>query len=255
LTERRHYRNAPIIEATISFEIVPSTFLVPEDLFALNEFLKAEYPDAAEEYLYEEQTTLVEPGGPPERDHVHKHIGYGFRSADKKRVLRVSVDSFDFSVMGPYDSWEPFRDEALQLWGFYKKVCQVEAITRIGVRYINRIDLPSVPSAKLDNYLKIYPEIPDGWPSGVAIHNFFMQVQAWQEDLGSNLIVNQAPGRPPGPGIASIRLDFDLSREQYADPWLVESEEEVWDFLERLHLRKNVIFEESITEATRRLIR
>lgn len=106
----------------------------------------------------------------------------------------------------------------------------------------------------LEEYLKIYPEVPSEWPSGVSVHNFFMQVQAWQEDLDCNLVVNQAPGRAPGPGIISIRLDFDLSREQYDNPWRVEHETEVRNFLEKLHVRKNAIFEASITEATRRLI-
>lgn len=78
LTERRHYRNAPIIEATISFEIAPSTTPPAEELSSIHDFIQEEYPEVREEFLYEGQTSIVEPGGPAEHDDVHEHVGYGF---------------------------------------------------------------------------------------------------------------------------------------------------------------------------------
>jgi len=48
-------------------------------------------------------------------------------------------------------------------------------------------------------------------------------------------------------------LDLDLFQERFDEPWGVEEDAEVWDFLERLRDRKNEVFEASITEKTRRL--
>jgi len=140
------------------------------------------------------------------------------------------------------------------LWDLFKGAAQVKGIARVAVRYINRIDIPTSSTVKLDKYLQIYSEVPDNWPTGLSIHNFFLQVQAWQEDLDCNLIVNQAPARPPSLGLASVRLDFDLFRERYEQPWPIGEEEEVWGYLEQLRDRKNELFETSITDATRRLI-
>lgn len=259
MTERKHYHNAPIIEATISFGIVPPTDLSTEDLIEVWELVRAEYPQMGEEYLYTGEVNVKEPGGTPEHDDTHEHIGYAFRTEDGQRIFSARLDGFDFSIGPPYGRWEEFRDEARRLWTLFKNVSELTEVARVALRYINRIDIPTdVPtedSVKLDNYLKIYPEVPDDWPTGLLLQNFFMQVQAWQEDLNCNLIVNQAPGRPPGPGIVSIRLDFDLFKERYEEPWLIDNEEEIWRFLEKLHERKNELFETSIKDATRRLIK
>lgn len=255
MTERRHYRNAPIIEATISLGIVPPTDLSTKELISIQELVRSQYPQIGEEHLYTGEVSMSEPGGPPEYDDTHEHIGYAFRSEDGQRTFSARLDGFDFSVGPPYGRWEEFRDEARRLWTLFRNASKVTEVARVALRYINRIDVHDSDSMKLDEYLKIYPEVPDDWPTGLSLHNFFMQVQAWQKDLDCNLIVNQAPGRPPGPGIVSVRLDFDLFRERYEHPWQIDSGEEVWEFLEKLHERKNELFEASITDATRRLIK
>jgi uncharacterized protein (TIGR04255 family) len=69
------------------------------------------------------------------------------------------------------------------------------------------------------------------------------------------LIVNETPVPPPNEETSiSIQLDFDLFQERFENPWPVEEEAAVWNFLEQLHDRKNEVFEASITDATRRLI-
>jgi uncharacterized protein (TIGR04255 family) len=251
---RTVYPNAPITEATISLGIVPPADLDVDDLRTIQGIVKDQYPQVGEDYLYSGEVSIDQPGDAPEHSDTHEHIGYAFRSEDGQRTFGASLDGFNFTVTQPYDSWEVFRDEARHLWDLYKEVSGVEEIVRVAVRYINRIDIPIVPEVKIDRYLKVYPEVPDGWPSGVTVHNFFMQVQAWQEDLDSNLIVNVAPGRPPGPGITSVRLDIDLFSERFGASWRVDREKEVWEFLEQLRERKNEIFETSITDDTRELI-
>jgi hypothetical protein len=151
---------------------------------------------SGEAYLYTGEGDVNEFQGNPEHDDAHEHIGYAFRSKDGQHVFSARLDGFDFSVGHPYGRWEEFRDEALRLWELFKKVSGVREIVRVAVRYINRIDIPTTHSVKLDHYLTIYPEVPDDWPSGVELHDFFMQLQAWQDDLDCNLIVNQAPARP-----------------------------------------------------------
>ena len=66
-------------------------------------------------------------------------------------------------------------------------------------------------------------------------------------------MVNEAPTQSPDAQTASILLDLDLFQERFDEPWGVEEDAEVWDFLERLRDRKNEVFEASITEKTRRL--
>lgn len=256
VTESRHYPNAPIIEATISLGIVTPTDLTTEDLSAMRELVDDQYSPAGEEYFYSGEVSISTPGEPPRHDDVHQHIGYSFISHDGRQIVRVRLDSFDFSVKEPYGSWKPFRDEARRLWEIFKKISGVTEISRVAVRYINRIDIPTagLDTIRLDNYLLIYPEVPDNWPNESRTNSFFMQLQMWQADLNCMLVVNEAPGRPPDNDVASVRLDFDLFREEYDDPWQASHDVEVWEYVERLRQRKNEVFNASITDETRRLI-
>ena len=254
LTERRWYRNAPIIEATISLGVVTPATLTVEDLDAIEGIEKGRYTKAGNEYFYSGEVIVPEPGAPPEHDDVHEHLGYGFSSDDGRQFFRARLDTFDFSVAQPYDAWEPFRNEARRLWDIYKEVSGVNEISRVAVRYVNRIDVPTSVSVDLNDYLHIYPEIPDDMPSGLTTTSFFMQVQLWQPDLECMLVINEAPARSPEENIASIRLDLDLFEERYDDPRQTRNDAEVWRYLDELRNRKNDVFEACITEETRRLI-
>lgn len=185
---------------------------------------------------------------------THQQGGFRFTSQNKQEILQARVDGFTFSTLAPYDRWEPFRDEARRLWELYRSAAKVESVTRAAVRYINRIDIPTSDVFQLDEYLRTHPEVSDDMPHG-TIANFFMQIQTWQEDLDCMVIINEAPAPSPDQTTTSIRLDLDLFREWFGEPWRADQDEAVWEFLEQLHDRKNEVFEASITDATRRLIK
>jgi uncharacterized protein (TIGR04255 family) len=204
-------------------------------------------------YLYSGQMSIEEVGDPMQAETTHRHGGFSFTNQNKQQVLQVRFDGFTFSTFAPYDRWETLRDEARRLWELYRSATGAQSVTRAAVRYINRIDIPHDP-IELKDYLRTYPEIPVDLPNEGQIGSFFMQLQLWQGDLDCMLIVNQTPAPPQDEGTTSIQLDFDLFREQFAEPWRADEDEALWSFLEQLHHRKNEVFEASITDATRRLI-
>jgi len=140
------------------------------------------------------------------------------------------------------------------LWELYNPAAKSESIPRVAECHINRIDIPGEPVVKLEDYLRTYPEVSADMPNRGLIANFFMQVQLWQEDLESLLIVNETPVPSPDEETSiSIQLDFDLFQERFENSWPAEEEAAVWSLLEQLHDRKNEVFEASITDKTRRL--
>jgi uncharacterized protein (TIGR04255 family) len=228
--------------------------LTAETLIGIHGFIKDRYPDVAEEYFYAGEVSVPAVGEPPEHEDVHGHIGYSFSDAARRQTLRATLDRFNFSVGQPYDRWQPFRDEALELWEIFKEVSGALEISRVALRYINRIDIPNTKMAKLEDYFRIYLEIPEGWPGGTTLSNFFVQFHAHQKDLGCELVVNQTPAPSPEEDMVSVRLDFDLFRELYADSLLVSEDAEAWQLLEKLRERKNEVFNASITKETKGLI-
>lgn len=255
LTEPVHYRRAPIIEATISLGTVPPTNLTAESLIEIHDSVKERYPNVVEEYFYAGEVSVPAIGEPPEHEDTHGHIGYSFSDLNQQRTLRVTVDGFDFSIGQPYDRWQPFRDEALELWEIFKGVSGAMEISRVALRYINRIDIPNTGLARMEDYFKVYLEIPEGWPGGTSLTNFFVQFRVPQPDLDCDLVVNHAPVPSPESNMVSVMLDFELFKEFYAPPLQISEDAEAWQLLEKLRKRKNDVFNASITEEAKELIR
>jgi len=176
-----------------------------------------------------------------------RNVGFVLASRDKKQILQLQLESFTFSRLAPYQSWEPFRDEARRLWVVYRESLKVEQVKRLAVRYINRIDIPK-PPIEIKDYLRTGPEISPQLPQKLA--GYFLQMNIPQEDIKSTLLLNETIVPPPNPESVSIVLDIDL----FSDLNVPTDEEEVWKFFEDLHVRKNQIFEACITDRTRELI-
>ncbi len=237
------YSRAPITEAIIDFK---TTF--PEEISL--DILTGIYARISDHFPFQEllhRSAIVFQGGTTNSVNTSQQInGFVYRSKDKSRAFQATVNGFTFNRLSPYTSWEDFRDEAKYLWEIYKEICKPEAVVRIAIRFVNRLELPG-PNLSLKEYLRIVPEIAAGLPQ-VQLSNFFMQLQIPQEDC--ILIINEASVPSTNPEVVAIILDFDLFREQ---TWQTD-DEEIWHLLEKLRILKNVAFETSITDATRRLI-
>lgn len=222
-----------------------------DDLAKIQELVADRYPNQSTEYVYSGQIYVEEAGDPLKTEATHQSSGFRFTSQDGRQIFYARLDGFAFSIRAPYDRWAPFRDEARRLWGLYRSATRVKSITRAAVRYVNQLNIPG-EHVELDEYLRTSPEVSPDYTHG-QLAGFFLQLQLWQEDLNCWLVVNEAPTQSPDAQTASILLDLDLFQERFDEPWGVEEDAEVWDFLERLRDRKNEVFEASITEKTRRL--
>lgn len=252
MSERAHYSKAPITEAVIDLRVTQRQDFSIEDFAPIREAIADCYP--REESLYSGQVNIPV-GEAVQVETFHQQTGFRFIEQDGRQIFQARMDGFAFSVLAPYDRWESFRDEAHRLWILYKSATKPENITRVAVRYINRIDIPTADAftVRLEDYLRTYPEIPSGWPRK-DLWTFFVQLQILQEDLRCMLVVNQGTTQSPNLETTSILLDFDLFREEYEEPWQADDDAVVWEFLEQLHDRNNEYFERSITDKTRGLI-
>jgi len=243
MQESRHYSRAPITEAILDLKTTFSDAASLDNLTNIYARVSDRFPH---QELIHTSEIVLQPGTTNFVNASQQVNGFLFRSEDKSRAFQATLSGFTFNRLPLYTSWEEFRDEAKYLWEIYREVCKPETVIRAALRFVNRLELPS-PNLNLKNYLRIVPEIAPGLPQ-TQLGNFFMQLQIPQEDC--ILIINEASIPSTNPEIASVILDFDLFREQ---TWRSD-DEEIWIFLEKLRLLKNVAFETSITDETRRLI-
>ncbi|MCB0834599.1 MAG: TIGR04255 family protein, partial [Bacteroidetes bacterium] len=244
MAKQTHYVNAPITEAVIDIRV-----RVPEKIgtFELEEFYDKEsgrYPNKKELKFVEARFTAGEQISAAAKQLPH---GFAYTNEDKQQIAQVQLNGFTFSRLQPYQSWEPFRDEGRRLWEVYRDLVQPEMVTRMAVRYINRLDLP-LPLSDFKDYLRTVPEVAPDLPQGLA--GYFMHLTIPYEDIQSTLLLNQAIIQPKREGVVSVVLDIDLFRKMDRP----DEEQEMWHFFETLHERKNDIFEACITDRTRELI-
>lgn len=243
--ERLHYSKAPITEAIIDFRVKPREGLTLSDVEQVHRGEEQSFPDVKR---YAVVRAMIEGGERISASAEKDETGFVFTSTETKRVMQARIDGFTFSQMAPYHTWESFREEGRRLWTLYRERVSPIEVKRLAVRYINRFDLPGT-KIELKDYFRTSPEVSPDLHQPMSA--FFLRVMFPQEELKGQLIINQTIIPPSTPGVTSVVLDIDLYREIDVP----DREEEIWQFFEQLHDRKNYVFEACITEPTRELIR
>ncbi len=241
----RHYDRAPIKEAIIDIQIESSSSLTP---------MAFERPQTLLSLGYSEHQKVIvnQLRGQMEEEKLtatasQDLMGYAFIDVDRRHVVQFRVNGFTFSRVAPYESWQQLRNEANTLWGVYRQIVGDLRMIRIGLRYVNQLDLPT-PIRDFRDFIRVYPEVSADISQQLA--GFFMQVQIPQQDLDAILVLNEAMVPPSQSDVVSVVLDVDLFKPNLR----IESDDELWNVLEALRVRKNLIFEGCITNHTRELI-
>lgn len=240
---RHQYRRPPVVEALIDIHVAfAGAINVPvlRQVWAGDE---AQYP--TEQQLMATQLTIDVGTGAP-TSQTQEVMGYRFISSSQNAVIQARSNGFSFSRLPPYSSWNDWQPEAKRLWDKYREIMNPVAITRIAVRYINRIDIGSTGKHSFSDFLTTYPEIGPGLPQSVT--GYIMQLQLPEPEMpGVTLQLGQGRVLNTDDDVASILLDLDLFRVGE----IAVQGDEVWHHLKRLHDRENELFEACITDLAR----
>ena len=239
---RRLYKNPPVIEAIIDIRVKVSSAPTFESLARIVEGEESHYP--TRQLMTTNQLTVD--GATGAASNNQESIGYRYFSSDKSAVLQARRDGFAFSKLPPYQEWELWQPEGRRLWQRYKSIVNPEGITRVAVRYINRVQI-NRGNFDLREYFNCFPEIPDSFGS---ISGFLMRLELPQHGTDNRvLILNQGILDEGLTNHVAVLLDFDLSKRVRLAP----DDDAVWSEIESLHSQENRLFEESITDRAREM--
>lgn len=181
---------------------------------------------------------------------TQQNVGFGILSADGKFTINLGRNSIATSRNAPYEGWEEFMEEARKNWADWKRIVDRRDISRIGLRFINRIDIPFSPSGvtQLEEYFRFYVNTPE-IPGFGGLTTFAINTEMAMAEKPVKLTINH--GATPSPLVQtnSFLLDLDLSIEQA----LPTGDKALWDTIEGLRSMKNSVFEACITDQTREL--
>lgn len=238
----RRYPHAPIKEALIDLQVTLPPAVTIETLERIHREIENDFPTMKKRLFMEGELSAGERVAASAKQ---RHMGFAYYTADGRYVFQARLDGFTFSRMAPYDSWEDLCSQAQRYWSVYRRHASPTHIHRIALRYINQVDIP-IRELDFDDYFLTIPKIGPRLPQGLA--GFLMQLQMPQQDLEALAIVTQTMAPPQTKDQVSVILDIDIFVQQQQ-----MSDDDAWALVEALRVRKNDLFEGSITDKAREL--
>ncbi|MGK2870676.1 MAG: TIGR04255 family protein [Alphaproteobacteria bacterium] len=244
MAKSKHYPKAPIIEAVLDLQVLPSKNFDN----SLYESIKSELSKNFKTANIEEMRFELQLGNQQKKkSQLERKIGVRLESTDGKYVIQAKENGYAFSIIDYYECWEDFSKIAYKYWNVYKRIFKPQKVTRQALRYINRIDIPET-TFELKKYFNVYPYLFDD-DEKVRVSGFFMQAQMPQKE-GGIANVTQTVTQPIKPGCTSVILDIDVFDNKSFRP----TARELKDRIAALRDQKNFIFRSSITPETEKLI-
>ena len=240
------YRRPPITEAII--EIRFASPLAPAEVEKLSYRLASCYPN--EQPIQNLDVALAVPiGGLAAQPtaQVNQMLGQRRSTSDQTEIVLIWPSTFLLSQLAPYPGWEIYFARFVRDWQTLKRATDYRKILQIGVRFVNRIDVlvsnNTLPEAE---YLNVYPKLPDALG---ALYGYSVQVQVMDRELECTTIINSAV--IPSPLIGHGALMLDIYTVKVVDP--PQNDDDLYEWLNRIRVKKNATFEACVTDRTREL--
>jgi uncharacterized protein (TIGR04255 family) len=241
------YNKPPIIEAVIEFRFATPVPFSEADKAAKRAL--SYYP--VDQTDFEFQTQMEAASG---RVLSTKQAAVGRRlsSSDRAEVLLIGTQALLFAQLAPYPGWDVFFNRVMRDYDRVKESLGHREFARVGVRYINRLDIPTKlsappPEGSPTQFLNLgIPTIPIGGDRPKA---YTFQIDKSLDEY-TLLTLISATVEPLVPNTWALVLDLDLGRTVE----IPKRDDELWAMIEQLRDLKNQVFEACITDATRKLI-
>lgn len=236
---REHLSNAPIVEAVIDFRVLRDVSVSPDTFARLSSSIGERYSQAGSIHSFEARFE-IDSGKVLDRAQRRADLGWKYQAETEVALFRV--DGFTFSKIVPYTTWEDVFGEAFRLWNIYLGLAKPKQLSRIAVRYINRIGVRG--SRNISEFLEAPPLLPQPIPQ--VMRDFLTRVHVSDNRRHSAAVIVQALEPQIDPNVMSLLLDIDA----YHETTLAPSDPGIRALFQQLRELKNEIFYASITEKT-----
>ncbi len=240
------YKNPPIIEALCEFQFVPDQ---PWDWTIPGLF----YREVESEFPVRRQFNPFEVGVRAEvQGAVVQNIATNvermqFLQKDEGAMVQVGPNMVAVNHLEPYSNWAAFKQMIARSLEVYRQVANPQAINRVGLRYINRIEIPDLREVEIEDYLLAVPAVPSSVPQTFGV--WAQRIEIPYIAANAILVLQSRSVREVGQENIAFLLDLDFVA---LDPGLVELDS-VMDWVESAHGEIERTFEACVTDKARRL--
>jgi uncharacterized protein (TIGR04255 family) len=243
---KRHYDQPPITEAVIAVNF--KTPLDEKLLLKLKNKYLLKYPQAQSISNVNVAVAMNKDDVQNPVANVNHQKGWRLSTKDMTQIVVIFPNSLTISQLAPYDGWDSFLNRFKRDWKICLSISKKE-ISRLGVRYINRLDIPIRDNiVEHEKYLNIYPMLPKQL---TPLNAFAVQSAISLPTIGCELLLNSGLADSPILNCAGFMLDLDIFKMND----LPQSEKALYDLLDTIRMEKNKIFESCIKPKSRRLFK
>lgn len=243
VTRSEGYEYPPVTEAVIGINFAEN--LNSALLRSISDKLSKNYPIHQPLQNISVKVDLSHLGDKDRKTFTEVAEGHRRSSQDMTELALALPNSIVVSQLAPYPSWAIFSKRFMRDWKLLKKTLGYREIKRIGVRYINRIDIPTTgPLVHHEQFLNVSPRVPDMLSPLMA---WAFQTTSHFEDIKCKLTLNSGVVESPILNHSSFLLDLDVGRE-FDVP---QNDKDIFELLDAMRLKKNQVFEACISQRAR----
>ncbi len=239
----RKYKKSPIIEAICEFQFEENSewdFTVPGLVY---DRIQKEFPTRR-------QAARVTMGIQSNVGNITPQFGavhlMQFLRRDEKALMQIGPHILSINLLHPYSSWTEFLPLIQTGFNEYCDVAKPKDVQRIGLRYINRIEVPD-QDARLEDCLEFRPFIGPMLPQ--KLDSFVLGGQIAYEN--SRDILSLQLASLPGLELSTANPAVILSLDYFlAKPKGVPLDEAL-KWIEKAHKNIEDVFEGCITDRLR----
>ena len=200
----RVYRKPPIIEALCEFHFVEEgwDWTIPGLIY---QELKDRFPQKRQAQVVEFEVQAEPPqfsqrmkGGPGRMQ---------FLRADQSALVQVGPNLLAVNHLPPYPHWSEFKVLVFDALSIYERVARPKGFRRIGLRYINRIEIPDAMS-DFPTYFNLGPHLPG--EIAAPYDTILMRVGLQHETEQGELLLTFASAPDDNDLTSAFILDLDF---------------------------------------------
>lgn len=239
-------KNPPIIEAVLDIDCdLPPDFRLADHKEQIEKEILPSYPKGRQQ-LFQEHEFRKDGENDPEMSVRSGLQALQFLKEDEKQLIQFRSAGFSFNRLAPYSTLDDYLPEIESFWNRYCELVQPLQIKKIGLRMINRLDLPITNGqCRLKDYLKISPELPGGDDRRLTFSGFLNHhtaIEVGTDNQVNIVLTTQNPHENQLPVI----LDTHAFRLCQLEP---SSWSQILEVVASLRNLKNYVFENSLQES------
>lgn len=236
-------RNAPIVEAVIDIGVAQRKDFEMELLKQAYPSIIGNYPIQREQRFFESHFQhRVGTDAPKVETSDGGVAGYQYITKDQKQLMQFKREGFSFNRLKPYSDWKSVKLSASSGWKIYNNIAQPLTLTRLALRYINKLTF-DLSTESVHDYMILPIALPPEFQQS-TVDTFVYRTTINCRDNNLKAHYTLAREKTVQANEFSVIVDIDVFKELGEDV----DDERVFEQLDTLRQLKNDLFFKTLTD-------